>query len=414
MEPSDKKILKRLISLIVLSVIIASFIIIGATAVMVVVSVILFLGGSLLLLMFLSKFYILYGRKRENSWICLENNQGKFVGMKIGSTNLDFQRSGNEVEKWNIIEKDGGPEPEILEGPGLTAIGKGEIPTWPVTTAKLYRIETNDHEFVHPKTDDEVGTYRLIPKTEFTMNPKLFITHTFETAPVVTINPKTGAKTSVVGLFQVQLFVFNTYRATYMTDDFMKNVNQTLQSGTRELTATFSYIAFISASSEGGEKKLSTEDKKTVRDYGTELKETVKDSLAQYGIGIKDLDFIDAYLADKRVEKAQNEIQIKIFEAEGRKIEADSLAEADKVRAVGEAAFLKERMKVVKEGNLTRQQQDLLEAEIAANAHVEGMEKFRGSVYSQGGNSSPAIVDLRKDDGSSKGGHEKGKNPKKA
>ncbi len=399
MKPSEIKLLKRVTRIILLLLVgILTVTIFGVKGtLMLIVSAICFLGGAFLLVLALSKYYIIYGRKKENSWICLENNRSTFVGMKLGATNHDFKREGNNIERWNIVKKDGGPEPETLESVGLTAMGKEEIPTWPITEAKWYTIETNDHEFIHPTKDGEVGYYEIIPRKNITQNPGFYITHTFETAPVVTIHPKTGAKTSVVGLFQVQLFVFNPYLATYITDDFMKNVNQTLQSGVRELTATFSYIAFISASSEGGEKKLSTNDKKAVRDYGEELKKTVEKSLAEYGIKIKDPDFIDAYLADPRVEKAQNDIQIKVFEAEGRKIEADSKSKEDEVRAIGKAAFLKEKMKVVKEANISQQQQQLLEKEIDANAHVEAMEKYRGSVYSHGGApNSPAIVDLRK------------------
>ena len=122
----EEKILRKILSVflwILAGILVVTAILIKPVIGLVMFGLICYFGGIVLILLAISKKYIGYGRMRENSWICLENNE-RFVGMKIKKKTLHFKMGDDNVARWEIEPKDGGQELEPLAHIGPTAIAK--------------------------------------------------------------------------------------------------------------------------------------------------------------------------------------------------------------------------------------------------------------------------------------------------
>jgi len=350
-----------------------------------------FIVGTILLMLGLSRLYIMFGRLRENSVMAMESN-GLFVGLKIASKIKDFRQGDDKtnVDYWDLKKVPGGAARNygIFEKFGIFVIGRGSIPEWPLTEAREFVIERNSHRVVRYEESGKPLEYRLHEDPIKSKAIPLFVTHSFETAPVNTMgkveksdDPREKIAT-VLALFQVQIIIFNPYRALYMTQDFMFNVNGTLQSASREIIARVTLMELIQARTEG-------ESKVKIREMGKNLKGVVNDSLKRYGVKIKDIDFLDFHLAHQKAEDALNQAQIEEFEANARAIRGRSEKDYDEQRAIGNAAEISEMLKAA--GGNHR----LVEEEIRRRGLKE-IAQFGGASLSFGGNGGPsAIVDAR-------------------
>lgn len=390
------------------------------------------IGSLVLLAIAIFFFYLGQTRKgkvlvkgKENHFVAIERTGGKFVKFILTSQTYDFKGKGNDSKKWKIKKKSGGPQTNwIKDRFGYDPVGESDnMPDLILASrAKPFVINRNSHKVIRPKQKGEVLKYKLYedPIVCDDFNIPMFITHTFETSPINTMgeieDPRDtqGKKVemspeekeqrmlkmvaTVVGLLQVQIWVFNPYLALYMTQDFMKNVNTTLQSGTREIVSELGFLELIMAKTEtireGGD--VSNVKKDIALAFAERLMTIVngENSLKQYGVAIVDPDFLDHHLADPRVEKALNDAQVESLEAVARDIRGSSEKRYDMERAKGRAAETKELIKAssIKD---TGADKDVVLATIDARKTIDGIGAHKGTVLSLGGSGIPAIVDGR-------------------
>lgn len=358
---------------------------------------------------------------KENHLVAIERAGGKFVKFILTSKTYDFVGTGDENEKWKIKPSTTGPQTcWIKDRFGYDPVGDDDnMPDLLLASqAKMFKVNRNSHRVIRPKQKGDVLKYELHEDPIEGYNIPLFITHTFETSPINTMgvvdDPRNrqGEKmtreeeeqhklkmvATVVELFQVQIKIVNPYLALYRTRDFMQNVNTTLQSGAREITAELGFLELIMAKTETEKEKGDFKGSSLARAFAEKLIGIVNgaNSLAQYGIEIIDIDFLDHHLADPRVETALNDAQVESLKAVARDIRGKSKRDYDMDRAKGRAAEMSELIKA--SGNDKR----VVLAEIDRRKLVDAVGAHKGTVLTLGGKGTPAIVDSRPQQGENK------------
>jgi hypothetical protein len=343
---------------------------------------------------------------KENHFVAIERDGGNFVEFLLTSKTAKFVGRGDDNDKWTIDSKHGGSQMSWLASRfGYHPVGKNDTPDFLLfTKARKFKVSRNGHDVIRPTQKGEVLKYKLLEDPIEGFNIPRFITHTFETSPINTMgeieDPRNqkGEKremnreererrklemvATVVALLQVQIEIFNPYRALYKTRNFMSNVNTTLQSATRENISELGLLELIRA-------KTETKPGDDLKNFSDKLKKIVNGSLEEYGVKIIDVDFLDHHLADQRVEKALNDSQVEKLEAVARDIRGASEKRYDQQRAIGRAAEMTELEKAAKGDK------QIILAEIDRRKLVDGLSGYDGTVLSLGGNGIPAIVDGR-------------------
>lgn len=302
----------------------------------------------------LSRLYIIWGRMVNNTFMIVLFNGGLWA-IRMKSETASFRGGDDPVKRWDVRE--GYPDPENNAG-ALPLIGW--IPV--LFAAHRVIIPINFIDVIRPKKDKEGGRYiyNLIPQEIRTRTPPRIIVHGFETTPVETRghdqkhdgkNPEQFEDGNLVALvtevLQVTMEIENPYLAfVRITEEgiqagqkFMSNVNGTLQSVAREVTAMFTYNELIRARVEDSSSDQTPEEKekrKRIRvRFGKIFKRLANRNLKAYGVKIRDVDMLDHSLdpvmADylQKPQKAAYEARETVIKATAKKQEKVLLAEGD-------------------------------------------------------------------------------------
>ncbi len=318
----------------------------------------------------LSYLYIIWGRMVNNTFMIVLFNGGLWA-IRLKSETASFRGGDDPVKRWDVRE--GYPDPENNAG-ALPLIGL--IPY--LFYAQRVSIPINFINVIRPQRDTEGARiiYQLIPHTIRTRNPQRIIVHGFETTPVET---RGGGKKMrgedggflvaiVTEVLQVTFEIENPYLAfVRIVEDgtaigqvgqkFMTNVNGTLQSVAREVTALFTYSQLIRAQVEEDADKNSSGKSLTVRQiqereernrlrvrFGKEFKRRANKSLKPYGIKILDVDMLDHSL-EKEMAKDLQRPQKAAFMAQEMEILGKGERKQKEQVAIGDAAEMRELLK---------------------------------------------------------------------
>lgn len=314
----------------------------------------------------LSRLYIIWGRMVNNTFMIVLLN-GSLVKILMKSQTASFQGGDDAVERFNVLENN----PDHEQSAGILPF-IGWVPV--LFYAQRVKIPINFIDVIRPQKEGDRVIYRLVPMTINTRTPPRIIVHGFETTPVETRGherphgKKAGEEFEdgnlvalVTEVLQITIHVKNPYLAyVRMMEDgtgiseagqkFMHNLNGTIQSTAREVTAMFTYNELIKAqvenSSSGQQPGDDATKKKRKRHpmrvkFGRIFKRIANKSLAAYGLYLEDVDMLDHAL-DKEMAEYLQKPQKAAYEARATVIEATGDKEKKELLAIGDAAELRE------------------------------------------------------------------------
>lgn len=317
----------------------------------------------------LSHLYIIWGRMVNNTFMIVLLN-GSLVRILMKSQTASFQGGDDAVDRFNVLEE----TPDHEQSAGVLPF-IGLVP-W-LFYAQRIKIPINFIDVVRPQKEGDRIVYRLVPMTINTRTPPRIIVHGFETTPVETRGherphgKKAGEEFEdgnlvalVTEVLQITIHVVNPYLAyVRMMEDgtgiseagqkFMHNLNGTIQSTAREVTAMFTYNELIKAQVENSSNRQQPGDDETKQKrkrhpmrikFGKIFKRIANKSLAAYGLYLEDVDMLDHAL-DKEMAEYLQKPQKAAYEARATVIEATATKEKKELLAVGNAAELRELLK---------------------------------------------------------------------
>lgn len=341
----------------------------------------------------LSRLYIIWGRMVNNTFMIVLLN-GSLVKILMKSQTASFQGGDDAVERFNVLENN----PDHEQSAGILPF-IGWVPV--LFYAQRVKIPINFIDVIRPQKEGDRVIYRLVPMTINTRTPPRIIVHGFETTPVETRGherphgKKAGEEFEdgnlvalVTEVLQITIHVKNPYLAyVRMMEDgtgiseagqkFMHNLNGTIQSTAREVTAMFTYNELIKAqvenSSSGQQPGDDPTKKKRKRHpmrvkFGRIFKKIANKSLAAYGLYLEDVDMLDHAL-DKEMAEYLQKPQKAAYEARATVIEATGDKEKKELLAIGDAAELRELLKAA------NNDKDLVREEIRRRGKERAAEK---------------------------------------
>lgn len=292
----------------------------------------------------LSTIYWFWGRI-ENDRFMIRLKNKNFLDIELNSRTGYFTGGEDPIKRWDVRD-----DKKVDEEKVKTLYGIG---FYPVYTAQRVILPINTIAVKRPKQKGEKIIYRILEGKIVTRTPPRFLVHGFETTPVETkggsgkigdckIEDDSDLVAIITETLQVSFEIFNPYSAFIMLPSgevgqgFMIQLNGTLQSVARQVTAEFSYNEIIKAIVEdGAPEEAVAEAQKIQRKFGARFIALANKNLERYGIRILEIDLLDHSLdaamaeALQAPQKAYYRAQETITNAEAKKKEKELYAEGD-------------------------------------------------------------------------------------